>query len=94
MKLLKTRKVRRLSRKELLPNFFFFLKSIIIDSFVGKENRNYSTIHKEIILALNLYCNILNSFVLPSGMLLRFFPTKLSGAERKIHTIEKVRIQS
>jgi len=60
---------------------------------VGKENRNYSTIHKEIILALNLYCNILNSFVLPSGMLLRFFPTKLSGADRKIHTIEIITIQ-
>ncbi len=37
-------------------------KSIIIDSFVGKENKNHNT-HKENILALNLYCNILNSFV-------------------------------
>jgi hypothetical protein len=64
--------------------FFTPKKSIIIDSFVGKENKNHNTSHKENILALNLYCNILNSFVLSLVILLHFFPTKLSGVNRKI----------
>ena len=59
-------------------------KSIIIELVVGKENRNHNTIHKEIILALNLYCIILDSFVLSLVILLHFFPTKLLGANRKI----------
>jgi hypothetical protein len=41
----------------------------------------------------NHYCHILNSFVSSLGMVLQFFPTKLSGADRKISTIEKTTIQ-
>ncbi len=67
-----------------------------MELFVGKESYNhYNTITMtENILGLNHYCHILNSFVLSLGMVLQFFPTKLSGADRKISTIEKVRIQS
>ncbi len=67
-----------------------------MESFVGKESYNYyNTITMtENILDPNHYCHILNSFVLSLGMVLQFSPTKLSGVDRKITTIEIVMIQS
>ncbi len=77
--------------------FFIFIPeiSIIIESFVGKESYNhYNTITMtENIFDSNHYCHILNSFVSSLGMVLQFFPTKLSGADRKISTIEEITIQ-
>ncbi len=70
-------------------------KSIIMESFVGKESYNhYNTITMtKNILDPNHYCHILNSFVLSLGMVLQFSPTKLSGADRKITRIAKITIQ-
>ena len=66
-----------------------------MESFVGKERYNYNDAYTitENILDSNHYCHILNSFVLSLGMVLQFFPTKLSGADRKISTIEEITIQ-
>ena len=87
-------------------SFSFFLKiyynsftdvdeSIIIELFVGKENNNHNTIYinTENSPDQNINCIILNSFVLSLGMLLHFFPAKLSGADREITRIEKITIQ-
>jgi len=73
-------------------DYFFPKKSIIIELFVGKENNNHSNTHiiRENILVWNVNCIILNSFVLPLGMVLHILPTKLSRVDRKIRTIEKI----
>ena len=66
-----------------------------MESFVGKERYNYNNTYTvtENILDPNHYCHILNSFVLSLGMVLHFFPAKLSGADRKITRIAKITIQ-
>ncbi len=64
-------------------------------SFVGKEryNHNNTITMTENILDSNHYCHILNSFVSSLGMVLQFFPAKLSGVDRKITRIAKITIQ-